>query len=237
MTRVRIDFSEPPSGVLRSKTSEVEISNKVRKIMMKQLNIEFDDEDQTIINTRYIIESDIDIYADEDGGITERRHLNNLYAYFTRNINDYSNKDKYSFKDKRQRIKKRFKARLNDYQVGWNVKYNEGEEDLFRCHADSDNNVNVYYVHSFTAFEVSKYIEAIKACVELFDDNSNPIIVINDLNNGGAVVLAQIFLGVLSPLMPINKFKGRFRITDSFILIYCLFINPFIRNNCEIRNQ
>ena len=184
---------------------------------MKQLNIEFDDEDQTIINTKYIIESDIDIYAEEDGGITERRHLNNLYAYFTRNINDYSNKDKYSFKDKRQRIKKRFKARLNDYQVGWDVKYNEGEEDLFRCHADSDNNVNVYYVHSFTAFEVSKYIEAIKACVELFDDNSNPIIVINDLNNGGAVVLAQIFLGVLSPLMPINKFKGRFRITDSFI--------------------
>ena len=184
---------------------------------MKQLKIEFDDEDQTIINTRYIIESDIDIYADEDGGITERRHLNNLYAYLTRNINDYSNKDKYSFKDKRQRIKKRLKARLNDYQVGWNVKYNEGEEDLFRCHVDSDNNVNVYYVHSFTAFEIPKYIEAIKACVELFDDNSYPIIVINDLNNGGAVVLAQIFLGVLSPLMPINKFKGRFRITDSFI--------------------
>ena len=184
---------------------------------MKQLKIEFDDEDQTIINTKYIIESDIDINEEEDEQLGERRNLNNLYAYLSRNINDYSYKDKYSFKDRRQRIKKRLKARLNDYQVGWDVKYNEGEEDLFKCHADSENNVNVYYVHSFTAFDIPKYIEAIKACVELFDDNSYPIIVINDLNNGGAVVLAQIFLGILSPLMPINKFKGRFRITDSFI--------------------
>ena len=88
---------------------------------------------------------------------------------------------------------------------------------MFRCYVDSDKKVNVYYVHSFEALNVPKYIDTIKQCVEIFDENTYPIIVINDLNNGGVVVLAQVFLGVLSPLMPINKFKGRFRITDNFI--------------------
>ena len=184
---------------------------------MKQLKIEFDDDEQTIINTKYFIESEIDINAEEDGNNAGARQLSNIYAYLTRNINHYSNENKFWYKNKRQRNKHRLKARLEDYQVTWDVEYNEGEEDLFKCHVDLDNNVNVYYVHSFTAFEIRKYIDAIKVCVEKFDDNSYPIIVINDLNNGGAVVLAQIFLGILSPLMPINKFKGRFRITDTFI--------------------
>ena len=47
------------------------------------------------------------------------------------------------------------------------------------------------------------------------DENKYPIVVVNQLNNGGYISLAQLFMGVLSPLIPINLFKGRLRITES----------------------
>ena len=74
-------------------------------------------------------------------------------------------------------------------------------------------------------------------CVELFDKNTYPIVVINEMNAGGYASLAQLFMGVLSPLMPINLFKGRLRITESLqksdeILHY---INSNLTNvhNCQ----
>ena len=52
-------------------------------------------------------------------------------------------------------------------------------------------------------------------CVQLFDGNQYPIVVINEgSNNPGDISLTQIFLGVLSPLIPINLFKGRLRISN-----------------------
>ena len=185
---------------------------------MKQLTIEFDDDETnpTIINTKYIIESDINIYEEEQP-TNGNNQMSNIYANLLGYINNDRNKNKFSFEINRTKNKNKLKAKIGEYQFVWNYRYNDGDEDLFRCYVDSDKKVNVYYVHSFEALNVPKYIDTIKQCVEIFDENTYPIIVINDLNNGGVVVLAQVFLGVLSPLMPINKFKGRFRITDNFI--------------------
>ena len=185
---------------------------------MKQLTIEFDDDETnpTIIKTKYIIESDINIYEEEQP-TNGNNQMSNIYANLLGYINNDRNKNKFSFEINRTKNKNKLKAKIGEYQVAWNYRYDDGDEDLFRCYVDSDKKVNVYYVHSFEALNVPKYIETIKQCVEIFDENTYPIIVINDLNNGGVVVLAQVFLGVLSPLMPINKFKGRFRITDNFI--------------------
>ena len=186
----------------------------------KNIKIEFDDEDNTIINTKYIIESEINIYEeDEDEEENNFLLLKNKERKLNNNnikslsdihfINHYNNK---------QYNKKKFlSAKLGEYYVNWQNKYEEGGEDLFKCYVDDDNNVNVYYIHSFEATEVDRYIDKIIKCVELFDDNSYPIIVINDRNSGGVVKLAQFFLGVLSPLMSINLFKGRFRLTKNFI--------------------
>ena len=190
----------------------------------KKIKIEFDDDDNTIINTQYIIESEINIYEDDEDEDEEDNFLlfknkkiktnnnnnNNILSLSSTYFNNYYN-------NKEINKKKILSTKLGEYYVNWQNRYEEGGEDLFKCCVDNDNNVNVYYIHSFEATEVDRYIDKIIKCVELFDENSNPIIVINDRNSGGVVKLSQFFLGVLSPLMSINLFKGRFRLTNNFI--------------------
>ena len=188
---------------------------------MKQLTIEFDDDDEdpTIIETEYIIQSDIDIHSEElnAANMAKNNRKRNINAKLLGYMENKSIKNKFYIETNKPKIRNRLNAKLGEYQVSWNFKYDEGDDDLFKCYVDSDLRVNVYYIHSFESLYTIKYLQTIKSCVEAFDQNNYPIIVINDLNNGGVVVLAQIFLGILSPLMPINKFKGRFRMTDNFI--------------------
>ena len=168
---------------------------------MKTLKIDFDDEDKTTITIPYFFESDIDINEDE--------MLNNNQLKI--------NKISKSNIIKELKKTKKYKRNLlkTDYFINWDAKYIDKDgNELFKCYADDDNNVNVYYISSFEASNKNEYIQTIKKCVEIFDENSYPIIVLNDLNKGGMVVLAQIFLGVLSPLMPINLFKGRMRMNN-----------------------
>ena len=183
---------------------------------IQNLNLEFIDEkgDKTIINTKYIIESEIDIYTEEEDEEYLRDYKNN---FFNNLLGLKKENNNFCLLNQNKNAKRILRTYLTDYYIGWNFKYTQSDEDLFKCYEDSDNYVNVYYIHSFEANDIPRYINTIKQCVELFDENSYPIIVINDLNSGGVVILAQIFLGVLSPLMPINLFKGRFRLTDNFI--------------------
>ena len=89
-------------------------------------------------------------------------------------------------------------------------------EDMFKCLVDEEKQINLYYINSFQPVNREKYINTIENCVNLFDANTYPIVVINEFNTGGYISLSQLFMGVLSPLIPINLFKGRLRVTDAF---------------------
>ena len=59
---------------------------------------------------------------------------------------------------------------------------------------------------------------------------------ISHLNDGGYVHLSQLFLGIISPLISINMYKGRIRLTDAFKetddIIYYIETNLTNSNNC-----
>ena len=163
---------------------------------MKTMKIDFDDEDVTTITVSYFFKSEIYINGNNNLLKTKKNKINNINAQ----------------RPKKNKYKNFF---LNgDYYINWNAKYTVNGVDLFKCYADDDSNVNVYYISSFEAAKKNEYIQIMKQCAEIFDENSYPIIVLNDLNTGGMVSLAQIFLGILSPLMPINLFKGRLRMNN-----------------------
>ena len=156
-----------------------------------QLQIEFESGD--IINSKYYIGSNVDINNND------RRNLRNLKK---NNINI----------NKKNRLKKYLKKRKLNSQINWNFK----NGDDIKCYEDSINEINIYYISTFAPNSKDNYLNIIEYCSELFDKNNYPIVVINDLNEGGFVYLSQIFLGIISPLMSINLYKGRIRITDSF---------------------
>ena len=101
-------------------------------------------------------------------------------------------------------------------EITWSYKYAEEDGDLLKCYCDEDNKINVYSVSSFEPKDKDGYKQVLQECVTLFDSNKYPIVVFNELNTGGYMSLTQIFLGVLSPLIPINLFKGRIRIPNDF---------------------
>jgi hypothetical protein len=97
----------------------------------------------------------------------------------------------------------------------WNFTYN----NFFKCLVDDENEVNVYYIHSFLADDFNKYIDIIINCYKLFDNNTYPIIVICDSIKGNDYQLPQLLLNIISPLLSFNiygalKIKNNFTETD-----------------------
>ena len=188
---------------------------------LNNLEVIFDDEDETTIKTKFLIQSQFDLNYDE----SNLRLLSNNEKLF------FNNKNEINKNNLKENIKNKNLRKL--LAINWNYE----TEDIFKCYADETNNINFYFVASFEPNDRQKYIETMLKCVELFDKNTYPIVVINEMNAGGYASLAQLFMGVLSPLMPINLFKGRLRITESLkksdeILHY---INSNLTNvhNCQ----
>lgn len=198
---------------------------------MGELKVVFENEtDSFTINTEYKIHSDeIDIDKEIESlrRLGEGRRVRSKY---------YSKNRKNMEKDRERREKKKskkskffnedkLKRNLEEVKVIWN--YNA--ENDFMCYVDEVNKINYYYVGSFEPEDRNNFKKVIKDCVEIIDKNTYPIVVVNELNEGGYISLAQLFMGVLSPLMPIDLFKGRLRVTES--LKESNGINSYINSN------
>ena len=100
--------------------------------------------------------------------------------------------------------------------------------------------INIYLVNNFNINENPRYIKTIKNCVQLFDSNDYPIVLLNILNKGGLIYNAQLLLELLSPKTTINIY-GAFR--NNGILnndqIFIKEILPLFSDseNCEIANE
>lgn len=176
-------------------------------------------------NTEYLIQSDIDIDNDED-------RLRNLDIK-----NNTVHKKKIIIKNNNNLLKKTPKrnekmtvsqSKLLGARFFWNYEY----EDILKCYFDQTNQVNIYYISSFEPSNKDKFNQTLEKCYKLIDDNIYPIIVINDLNNGGFVSFSQLFLGIISPLIPIRLYSGRIRISETFDETEK--INQFINSNLTI---
>ena len=102
---------------------------------------------------------------------------------------------------------------LEDNNSGYDYSFN----DKFFCKVDKLNEVNIYFIKSFSAnneLEQNNYMDTIEKCVNLFDSNNHPIIVINRLNSGDNLFLSHYLLELISPLTTTNYY-GAYRKTSS----------------------
>ena len=189
---------------------------------LNNLEIVFDDIKKTTIKTKYLIQSQYYIEFEDNNlrllsnekEFNKQLHFNNKKKINIFNLNN---------KEEIPNIKSSNNLNKNNINNSKNknlrklsdIFWNYDNEDIFKCYADVENKINFYYVASFEPSDRQEFIKTMINCVELFDKNKNPIVVINDMNTGGYASLAQMFMGVLSPLMPINLFKGRLRVTQS----------------------
>ena len=163
---------------------------------LKELKVEFDSNDE--LSTKFYIATDSEEDIFEENGLRNLNARNKLF----------NNKNKKNKNINKNKLKK--KRRLNN--IYWTYK---SDDENLKCYTDTVKEINLYYLSSFQSEDKNNFYSTLQNCITLFDGNKYPIVVINDLNNGGYVSLSQFFLGIISPLVSIDLFKGRLRITES----------------------
>ena len=98
------------------------------------------------------------------------------------------------------------KANYNYREVEWDYQY----LDNIGCKADTSKKINIYFVNNFYPDEDGEYDKIVYNCVDLFDSNDFPIILLNILNPGGSIYNTQLVMELLSPTKTINIY-GAFR--------------------------
>ena len=90
----------------------------------------------------------------------------------------------------------------------WDVNYS----NVLACRVDNDKKLNIYGLVSFGGVASMDFIDTIKKCTKLFDENTYPIVLANILNGGGLVTNSHYLLETLSPTVELNIY-GRMRNT------------------------
>ena len=158
---------------------------------LNKLNLRFNTTET--LETTYCIKSDLE----------NERRVRRLHEKKDEAKNNKNNKNK---KQKKRRM---------DYGINWDIK---DQDEILKCLADTKNQINIIYITSFSSNKGSNFISTLSSCLTRFDTNNYPILVVNDINSGGLVYLSQIFLGILSQLIPIDLYKGRLRFSESFTI-------------------
>jgi hypothetical protein len=91
-------------------------------------------------------------------------------------------------------------------EIEWEITY----PDLFKCKVDNQNQVNVYFLESFNSSEsYENYEEKLINCIDLFDQNNYPVIVILGKNrNYVASHLPKLLTELISPLISMKYYKA-----------------------------
>jgi len=91
-------------------------------------------------------------------------------------------------------------------EIEWEITY----PDLFKCKVDNQNHVNVYFLESFNSSEsYEHYEEKLINCIDLFDQNNYPVIVILGKNsNYVASHIPKLLTELISPLISMKYYKA-----------------------------
>jgi len=169
---------------------------------LSNLTIIYDNDDEII--TDYLVYSMVNL--------NETEFIKENKFFILNNKNEKNNKIKFDLKNsilfnniKNNLIKNEnkivFKKSDNNLnEIEWDYKY---MSDL-GCKADISKKINIYFVNSFISYESGEYINTLYSCIDLFDSNDYPIILISILNQGGSIYNAQLLLELLSPTTTIN---------------------------------
>ena len=118
---------------------------------------------------------------------------------------------------------------LKDSNLEWNFNY----ENKFKCRVDDENELNVYYINSFSTQNSSDFFSVIKNCAFLFDENKYKTILISSLNGGGILYVSQLLLELFSTTTNFNYYL-RIRNTNTIKSKFDDF-PVFTTDTCEIK--
>ena len=121
---------------------------------------------------------------------------NNLSHYESKNEFDYEN----ILSEKDSEFSK----------IEWDYEYNPGDTRTFKCRIDEENHLDVIHMPTFDFRNLTKILDLLKSCIQLFDTNKYKIVVILDFNGGGIERVSQTLIEYIQPHIA-SRFYSTFR--------------------------
>jgi len=128
---------------------------------------------------------------------------------------------------------------LNGTSMSWKDWNYSTPDNVFKCRVDKENELNVYFIRSFSPGDnstINKFIETIEQCVKLFDkdENNYKTVLITSMNGGGVGVIAEFLLQMISPYTSLNIYTS-LRATQSIKKNYRGLFKEI--NECRTKSQ
>ena len=95
-------------------------------------------------------------------------------------------------------------------KIKWDYEYDIDNPKYFQCRVDTENNLNVIHMPTFDYGNITKIVELLKNCVELFDKNEFNIVVLLNFNGGGKELVSQTLVEYIQPFIT-SRFYSTFR--------------------------
>ena len=126
---------------------------------------------------------------------TDKHIMNEKVKSFMSKIKNKENLDKKLLINQLFNNNNKFIEQLNLLKLNQNdLEPDYTHEGIFSCKVDNDSHVNVFVCPSFN---LTDYDE-MSTCIELFDNNTYPIIIIMIFNGGGQITASQYLLELIS---------------------------------------
>lgn len=105
--------------------------------------------------------------------------------------------------------------KLKDFSkyINWDFEF----PNIVKCRVDNENKINVYCINNFRGEETpDDFLNMLAMCAALFYNNTYPIALISNLNEGDSAPLYHFFLEMLSPLIT-SKLYAALRKTEGIM--------------------
>ena len=179
---------------------------------LADLSIEFENGEK--LSIEYIYMSPLNLTSLETKDITKK----NIKNFITK-FKDKKNLDKGFIQNELFKYNKKFfeKFKININQNN-DLSPDVIFENFFFCKVDNKNQLNTFVISSFypkDSKEKDKFEKEMFKCIDLFDNNNYPIVVLMSFNGGGWVYLSKFLLELISSKYTFNSY-GAMRKTEMF---------------------
>lgn len=203
---------------MKLKSPQAQFVLNQRSIGLSQvMAFPFDIDDLTDINIQFRNKnSEISFYYKVVLDSNSENFLSKYFILPEKNKKNFNDLKMYIPKDFLFRTRKRANRKLDE--IKWDREYAEGQ---LKCRVDKINKVNVIYQSSFTLPE-NETIDVLTKCFESFYKNDYKIVVIEQFNMGGKVLIADVFKEFLilnQPSIDYMSYRYNNEVRDNIAII------------------
>ena len=181
---------------------------------LSKLNVVYESGDNFTINYLLMTGLDLDAVEIKRNFLLKKNNIKKESNYHFIDINKIQyNIERNAIESNKNILNSNKKLKDFSTYINWDLEF----PNIVKCRVDNENKINVYCINNFRGEETpDNFLDMLAMCAALFDNNTYPIALIGNLNEGESALLYHFFLEMLSPLIT-SKLYAALRKTEGIM--------------------